>query len=141
VNSTRSHGWRRLLAAAGAAALLAGCEDVSTSNSIVVSPPAASFSNLANAAIIGVVTFVASTGETNQPLYMPLTWSVSTPSLGTIVGQAGNSAVYEGTEAFGLNVITVRDQGDREGVATVTHSPYIPPPESSAEAAPGAPAE
>jgi hypothetical protein len=52
-------------------------------------------------------------------LFLPLEWSVSDPSLGTIISSAGFSAVYRSTGKVGDNVVTVRDQGDAAGTTVV----------------------
>jgi hypothetical protein len=53
-------------------------------------------------------------------IFLPLRWSVTDESLGSISGQGGWSAVYTRTSKTGVNTILVKDQGSSEGVATVT---------------------
>jgi hypothetical protein len=52
-------------------------------------------------------------------LLYPLEWSVSEPANGRIISTAGNTAVYYADVGAGKNVVTVRDQDDREGLATI----------------------
>lgn len=96
---------------------LVGCEDASD-NSLVVTPPSVTIytTNTASQAQV----FVASLANTNSALYFPLVWSVSNTNLGVIAGQEGASAVYTSTNHLGVNIITVRDGGGREGIASVT---------------------
>lgn len=78
------------------------------------------------------VQFTASWDSTNQvpgfsyQLALPLTWSVSDPSQGSIAGNSGDyyhggvTALYVPTGNPGQNIITVRDQYGNEGFAMVT---------------------
>lgn len=52
-------------------------------------------------------------------LYLPLTWTVSDPTLGTIVSRSGSTAVYESKDKTGNNYITCRDQSGAEGVVAI----------------------
>jgi hypothetical protein len=60
-----------------------------------------------------------SSGTTNQTLFYPLQWSVSTPSIGFIRSASGNTAIYESLGGKGNNIIKVRDQDDNTGQAVV----------------------
>jgi hypothetical protein len=95
--------------------LIVGCESSTSSNSaIVITPESASLSssNL-------VATFTASGVDTNTVLNLPLQWSVSDSSLGTIQAEGGVTAVYVSTGKIGSNAVKVRDQAGDEGVAAV----------------------
>lgn len=110
---------------AAVAALLGtvGCEENTQRLAITVSPSSATLGGESN--LVNSVVFTASPVQgvinTNPAaLHYPLTWTVSDDSLGVITGSGGNSAVYTRTGGDGVNTITVRDQGDAEGVAVVT---------------------
>lgn len=57
-------------------------------------------------------------GVTNE-LALPLRWSVSDPSLGTITFNSGYMAIYTRFAPNGVNTVMVRDQYGNEGLATV----------------------
>jgi len=81
-----------------------------------------------NGGFLLTVTGLTNDESTNSVVYMPLTWTVSNPSIGNIRVQGGYSATYESTGAFGQNTVTVRDQAGREGLALlVTESPTPTP--------------
>jgi hypothetical protein len=104
-----------LLAAAGLLAI-AGCESNDPSGSINVTPASATIT-----AANGTQVFVASAASSNAVLQLPLVWTVSDPTKGSIVSSGGLSAVYQRNGgATGGNAITVRDQAQIEGVAAVT---------------------
>lgn len=104
-----------LLVAAGLVAMV-GCESNDPGGSITVTP-ATWTSTSANEAH----TFVASAASSNAVLQLPLVWTVSDPTKGSIVSSGGLSAVYKRNgSAAGGNAITVRDRADIEGVAAVT---------------------
>lgn len=105
-----------------AAVLLVGCETGGASASLTVDPSSVDLTGAATNSATFTFTVVASTNDTVtglRPLSLPLTWTVSDPSLGSIVTSAGLSAGYVPTSLSGVNVITVRDQYGAEGVATV----------------------
>lgn len=60
---------------------------------------------------------VTSTGT--DDVYQPLTWSVNNPQLGNITKTAGTTATYDSLGTVGNNVISVKDQSGREGIAVV----------------------
>ena len=136
---TKAFAW--MIAAAllaGGAGLLAGCEAYSSDNrEITITPRTVALTNDVNWS----VTFTADVGgggtnmslkassstnglpvaADNDRLYYPLEWSVSDPNLGVIVSSTGNSAVYRSfANRAGLNIVTCRDQSEREGLASVT---------------------
>ncbi len=104
-------------------AVITGCESSSTDTAINVYLQ--NTENSTATVIAGqrqTVYFVATARETGtgtNTLYFPLHWSVDHPDLGTIKASAGNTAAYESTGLRGNNVITVKDQAGREGIAVV----------------------
>jgi hypothetical protein len=64
----------------------------------------------------------AASGGTNSTtsLALPLVWTASDAALGGIKSSAGVTAIYQSTGKVGNNVITVRDQGESEGIAVIT---------------------
>lgn len=102
-----------MLAVAGL--VLVGCETTETSdNAITVSPASVTLTNDWE-----TVVFTASSSGTNASLILPLQWSVSDPARGTLRATGGLTAVYEGNTLKGNNTITVKDQGDNDGIAVV----------------------
>ncbi len=107
-----------VLAAGLSVAVLSGCESTETADtSITVTLSSSSISGKA-----AVTLTAALSGGTNSTteLALPLVWTVSDSSLGGIKSSAGVTAIYESTGKHGNNAITVRDQGDSEGVAVVS---------------------
>jgi len=95
-----------------------GCDTTKTTDSVLtVSPPSATLTGAGATA-----TFTVSVSGSNTTVALPLVWAVSDASLGNIKAAAGVSAVYESTGKVGSNIITVRDQGQDEGLATVTQN-------------------
>ncbi|MBN1676045.1 MAG: hypothetical protein JXR37_33685 [Kiritimatiellae bacterium] len=98
-----------------AVAALVGCESSTTDEiSITVDPSSATLIH-GN----GAVVFTAAAHSNAPTLFLPLEWSVSDSTLGRIESSAGVSAVYIGSGQLGTQAITVRDQGEAEGVAAV----------------------
>lgn len=110
-------GWLAvgLVIATVVALAVVGCETTeSASDAIVVtvSPSTELTGSLATATLTVNAT-------TNSALALPLVWTVSDPNLGTIRASSGLTAVYQSTGRVGNNVVTVRDQGRAEGIATI----------------------
>lgn len=104
-----------------------GCETIEGGGGLNVSPAAVTLE--ASNSVRSVAFTVGGTStDTNGlvnligvgELSVPLTWSVSQPSLGHITSVAGLHAVYIGSGGKGVNVVTVEDQYGAQGVATVT---------------------
>jgi len=96
---------------------MVGCESTQTTDNVItISPASATLSN-----DWATVVFTASFASTNTALALPLIWSVSDPARGTIRASGGLTAIYEGKNLGGNNTITVRDQGDNNGIAVVIH--------------------
>lgn len=113
-----------------------GCETLEPRDKALVIVPSSTNLTVAGQtvvfrAVVQTVTNMSIGGDsTNQvvtgpPLVMPLTWSVSDPSLGRIHASGGTTAIYERNGAAeGNNYIHVRDASHRyEDVATVTQLP------------------
>ena len=73
--------------------------------------------------VTGAYAIVITVTDTNASLYLPLRWQVSDGTLGTVTGQGGLTALYQGNAVPGVNTITVRDQGDAMGFSVVSHVP------------------
>jgi len=106
------------IATMGVAVLLAvlpGCEDGSGANPLGVNPSVVSLqgSNAPNSVVFTVDS------NSLRTLSFPLLWSVSRPELGVITSASGASAVYLPRNLAGVNIISVRDQYEEEGFATV----------------------
>jgi len=92
-----------------------GCETTETAdNALSITPSSIALTNVND-----TVTFTVGSGGTNATLALPLIWTVSDNSLGTIKSSAGLAAIYESKGKVGNNTITVRDQGQAEGLAVV----------------------
>jgi len=95
--------------------VLTGCEDGSGANPLTISPDVVSLqgSNAPNSVVFTV------SSNSLRTLSFPLMWSVSRPELGVITSASGASAVYLPRNLAGVNIISVRDQYEEEGFATV----------------------
>ncbi len=124
------------LAMVGLLGLAAGCgEDAETDTALAVTP--ASSTVYADGATVFLTAYdpdqgvyemrakvsldsdVPETSNLNSHILLPLEWSVVNPAMGRIMASAGYSAVYESYGPRGQNYILVRDQGGREGIASV----------------------
>lgn len=93
---------------------MVGCDTTETSDIVITVTPSAPELTGARA----TTTFTAA-GSVSNALALPLIWTVSDPNLGVIRSSVGVSAMYESTGRKGNNIITVHDQGQAEGMATV----------------------
>ena len=73
--------------------------------------------------VTGAYAIVITVTDTNASLYLPLRWQVSDAALGSVSGQGGLTALYQGNAVPGVNTISVRDQGDAMGFSVVNHVP------------------
>lgn len=97
--------------------MIVGCESTKTEDNVItINPASVTLTNDWE-----TVTFTASLTSSNVALALPLVWSVSDPDRGRIRASGGLTAIYEATNHRGNNTITVRDQGDNEGIAVVVH--------------------
>jgi hypothetical protein len=103
-----------MLAVCILAASFTGCETSSGSSSsstISITPSSVTLT----AGAISAVQFSAAGGNNS------FTWSVSTPSLGTISAATnGLTATYQSTTNAGVNVVIVTDTSSASATATVT---------------------
>jgi uncharacterized protein YjdB len=90
-----------------------GCDSTGSGTSILVEPSSATLRGAE------AVTFTAVVSS-NNTLVLPLTWTVSNPALGNVIGKGGVTAVYESNGTRGNNTISVLDEGTGEGVVLVT---------------------
>jgi hypothetical protein len=98
--------------------VLTGCETTESANSsIAITLSSSTITNKA-----AVTMTAAASGGTNSTtsLALPLVWTASDAALGGIKSSAGVTAIYQSTGKVGNNVITVRDQGESEGIAVIT---------------------
>lgn len=61
-------------------------------------------------------------GDTSDSAALPLTWTVTTPGLGSISATSGWSAVYTMNEFSGTNIVSVRDSDGNEAFASVSQT-------------------
>lgn len=95
---------------------MVGCETTESMDgaiTVTVSPAGDLTGRLATATLTAAA-------PTNAALALPLVWTVADPALGGIRASSGMTAVYESTGRVGNNVVTVRDQGQAEGIASIT---------------------
>ena len=105
------------------ALFITGCEsnDESVFGDIEVTPASTSLTGDERSVTLTADVSTGNDGSEPEPIVYPLTWSVADSSLGTIISQAANKAVYKHTASTsGSNVIIVRDNLNREGLATVS---------------------
>lgn len=98
------------------AAFLTGCESASGTDGLTLDPSSATLTPTSN-----TVTFTAILNVTNK-LSLPITWSLSDSSKGSIIASSASSAVYKGNGSTGNNAIIGRDQYGNEGVAAITQT-------------------
>ena len=104
-----------LMVAVVAGLAIVGCETTESTDTVIT--VTSSSSTLEGS--LATATLTASTASTNTALALPLVWTVANPALGNIRASAGLTAVYESTGKVGNNIVTVRDQGQAEGIATI----------------------
>jgi len=96
------------------ALLQTGCEESKGLQGLQVDPPSATLATNGQ-----VTVFTVTGGITNETLALPLTWSVQDEGLGRIINSRGYSATYQRSDRDGVNSVTVRDQYENEGYATI----------------------
>jgi hypothetical protein len=110
--------------AVGALLITIGCEpdDDDVRGELPVTPATTTLTGDEKTVILTADVTVG--GADPEPIVYPLEWSVSDPSVGSVAAQSANSAVYTHvSEENSANIITVRDQLAREGLATVYWEP------------------
>lgn len=95
--------------------LVVGCEKADGPEGLRVDPSSVVLEGGSNSVVFTVS--IPTNGGRAFPL--PLRWSVSDSSLGSIARSSGESAVYFRSDRDGDNIIVVKDEYDREGFATV----------------------
>ena len=113
--------WICLATALAVALLAGGCEDADTQMAITLTPDEVELTETGSVLFTAELANVdpETTDDRDEELLLPLEWRVQNPGLGGIQSSGGNSAVYESNGRRGQNVVHVRDQGGREGVAAV----------------------
>jgi hypothetical protein len=99
------------------ALLQTGCEEAKGLQGLQVDPSSATLRTNNQ-----TVVFTVTGGITNETLALPLYWAVKDEGLGRIVSSSGFMAIYQRTDRNGVNAVTVRDQYENEGYATVDQS-------------------
>jgi len=97
------------------ALLQSGCEEAKGLQGLTVDPSSVTLTTNGQTQVFTV------TGVTND-MALPLTWTVSNEGLGQIISSMGYTAVYQRFAPNGMNSITVRDQYDNEGFASIRQS-------------------
>jgi hypothetical protein len=97
--------------------LQTGCEEATGLSGLSITPSSVTLSTNNQQ-----VVFSVSDTEIDDELALPLAWSVSDGSLGSILFSSGTSATYQRTDANGVNTLVVRDQYDNEGYATINQT-------------------
>ena len=113
--------WYRFMAVMFASVVLLGCEETQQRRELSVTPNTAELSRAGDRVVLTALVPDVRAAATNtvSGLLYPLEWSVTDSTMGRIVSSTANAAVYECTVGDGENVVVVRDQGDREGLATI----------------------
>lgn len=116
-------GWKRTLCAAmlGGMILMGACDDSITGSVITVTPPSSDLTGPGSVHLTAALPEDTRGTQTNRTddLFLPLEWSVNNPNLGRIAPSGGHSAVYVSNGRAGQNVVFVKDQSGREGLASV----------------------
>ena len=97
-------------------AFLCGCEEGGETVRLTVEP---AYVVMSGSFQTFTVTSSTNSASGLRPLSFPLEWTVSNRALGSIRPSGNVSAVYTRTAANGVNVVTVKDQYDAEGYATI----------------------
>ena len=101
---------------------LMGCEKTERRRSLDVTPQWTEVTRAGHRVVLTAsVTPTSDPAISNQvsELLYPLEWFVTEPGNGRIISTAGNTAVYHADNGAGKNVVIVRDQGNREGLANI----------------------
>jgi len=104
------------------AVALMGCEKTERRRSLDVTPQWTEVTRAGHRVVLTAsVTPTSDPAISNQvsELLYPLEWFVTEPANGRIISTAGNTAVYHADNGAGKNVVIVRDQGNREGLANI----------------------
>ena len=137
-------GCRWMLLAACASALsawLLGCDGtaVQGDTSIDVTPASNDLTGPGASVVLKAVLpepLANSTFSTNTTLFLPLSWSVTDPSLGQVLDARGDTVVYVSNGTVGNNVVIVRDKSGREGLVGIHQLKEEPEASSAALSTP-----
>jgi hypothetical protein len=94
-----------------------GCESTSDTVGLTIEPSFVDLTSTTNTATTGTQTFSVTGGL--RELSLPLVWTVSDPSLGSIADSGGTTASYIRYNSSGDNSIQVEDQYGARAVATI----------------------
>ncbi len=104
-----------MVAGVAALAVMSGCDSAEGLDGITVSPGSVTLSGATN-----TVTFSA---QTKSALALPLEWRISNGALGYLSRSSGSNAVYiANTGKKGTQVVSVKDQYENEGFASVVQN-------------------
>ena len=94
-----------------AGVILSGCESADGLNGLQVNPQSAT---------LGSSNLVQNISVTLQSdLALPLQWSLSAPSLGTLTSSGSNAVYIARSGALGNQVVTVKDQYGNDGTCSI----------------------
>lgn len=100
--------------------LAAGCEDADTGSAMAIDPATSDLSGSGATVVLTAKSLVAVTASNrSDQIILPVTWSVSNPSLGGIMSSRGYTAVYESNGRPGQNVVFAEDAYGREALAVI----------------------
>lgn len=102
------------LAVGAVMAFVIGCDTTKSTDTVLTVTPASK--DLTSAG--ETATFTVSVTGSNT-VALPLVWTVSDSTLGGIKESSGLTAIYQSSGKIGVNILTVKDQGESEGIATV----------------------
>lgn len=109
-----------LTTAAILAFLAAGCEDADTGSAMSVTPETSNLSGQgATVVLTAKLPGTSMVSNRSDQIILPLSWSVSNPSLGGILSSRGYTAVYESNGKDGQNVVIAEDAYGHEGLAVI----------------------
>ena len=113
--------WYRFMAVIVASVVLLGCDETQEHRELTVTPNAAEISEAGDRVVLTASVPDVSAAVTNSQsgLLYPLEWWVTDSTMGRIISTTANVAVYQCDIAGGVNLVIVRDQSDREGLANI----------------------
>ena len=92
---------------------LSGCETAEGLKGLVVEPGYVTLTPSSNLVVLSV------SSNSLGALSLPIEWSMTDSSLGTLMSQSGNQVIYQRSAANGQNVIIARDQYESEAYVTI----------------------
>ncbi len=91
--------------------ILSGCDNAEGLNGLQVNPSSATLSASNDVLQITV--------QVQSDLALPLQWSLSVPSLGSLFASGSNAVYTARNGATGNQIVTVRDQYGNDGVCSI----------------------